>query len=232
MRHIAKSLIVAAAAVVASGVASAEIDMFPYLGVDYTQTYMRARNSWNLIYPRDYPGASFYVGTRFHENFGVELGYDWSARRTKNFALPSGTSFFGGVIGPNGLAGKTKVSRTGGYLDILGTVPVAECIELLGTVGFGWVQPKVETSFSSEVAGATTTSSAIASTSAKGRGVFRLGIGGIFMVTEMVGVRAKINWASTSTIRLKGNAAFNALGYDAKGFKGTTALLAGVFVRF
>jgi len=232
MRHIGKSLVIASA-LLAAGSANAEIDMFPFLGVDYTQTYMRARNNWNLIYPNQYPGASFYVGTRFHENFGVELGYDWSARRSRDFSLANGSKFFGGTItSPNGLVGKAKIRRTGGYLDVLGAIPVAECTELFGTVGFGWVQTQIFSSFSSEVAGATPTSSAITSVSGKGRGVFRVGVGGIFMVTDVVGVRAKINWASTSTLRLKGNTAFNNLGYDTKGFKGSTTLLAGLFVRF
>lgn len=232
MRYIGKRLVLASALLAAS-TANADMDMFPYLGVDYTQTYMRAKNSWNLIFPNAYPGASFYVGTRFHENFGLELGYEWSARRKNNFALPNGSGFFGGTItSPNGLSGTTKIRRTGGYLDVLGTLPVAECVELLGSVGYGWVQTKIETSFSSEVAGASAASSAIASVSGRGRGVFRIGIGGIFMVTEMVGVRAKINWASTSTLRVKGNALFNSLGYDTKAFRGSTALVVGAFVRF
>jgi hypothetical protein len=232
MRHVGRNLVIACA-FLSAGSAIADTDMFPYVGIDYTQTYMRAKNSWNLILPKDYPGASFYVGTRFHENFGLELGYDWSARKTKNFTLPNGSAFFGGrITSPGALSGNTKIRRTGGYVDVLGAFPVAECVELLGSVGFGWVQPKIVTSFTTEAAGATPASSAISSVSGKGRGVFRLGIGGIFMVTEMVGVRAKINWASTSTIRVKGNAVFNSLGYDSRAFKGSTALAVGAFVRF
>lgn len=230
MRHIGKSLVIATVLVAASGVSAEE--MFPYLGVDYTQTYMRARNAWNLVFPKDYPGASVYVGTRFHENWGLELGYDWSTRKTKNFNLPAGTPFFGGAISAAGLRGNTKIRRTGGYLDMLGTLPVAECVELLGSLGVGWVQAKIVTSFSSEPVGATPASSAIGTVSGKGRCVARLGFGAAFMVTELVGVRAKINWASTSTLRLKGNTAFTNLGYDTKGFKGSTTLLAGIFVRF
>lgn len=230
MRHIGKSLVIATALLAANAVSAEE--MFPYLGVDYTQTYMRARNAWNLIYPKDYPGASVYVGTRFHENWGLELGYDWSTRRTKNFNLPGGTPFFNGAISASGLKGNVKIRRTGGYLDLMGTLPVAECVELLGSAGFGWVQAKIVTSFSSEVLGATPASSAIGTVSGKGRGVARLGFGATFMVTELVGVRAKINWASTSTLRLKGNPTFTSLGCDTKGFKGSTTLLAGVFVRF
>lgn len=231
MRHIGKSLVIASTLLVASSVSAEE--MFPYVGADFTQTYMRAKNSWNLIFPNAYPGAAFYVGTRFHENFGLELGYEWSARKKSNFALPTGSTFFGGAItSPTALAGTTKIQRTGGYLDVIGTLPVAECIELLGSVGFGWVQARIETSFSSEVVGASAASSAISSVNGRGRGVFRVGIGGIFMVTEMVGVRAKINWAGTSTLRVKGNALFNTLGYDTKAFRGSTALVVGAFVKF
>lgn len=231
MKHIGKNLMVAGALLMA-GAANAE-EMFPYIGADISQTFMRARSQWNLIFPKSYPGASLYVGTRFHQNFGLELGYDWSGRVKKDYVLPTGTSFFGGTVtAVNGLRGNTKISRTGGYLDLLGTLPVAECFELLGSLGVGWVQTKITTSFSSETAGASSASSAIASTSGKGRCVPRLGIGGIFMVTESVGVRAKINWAGTSSLQLKGSPLFDSLGYEKKGFKGSTSLLAGIFVRF
>lgn len=231
MKHIGKSFVLATALFAATNAGAEEL--FPYIGADFSQTYMRARSQWNLIFPKSYPGASLYVGTRFHQNFGLELGYDWSGRRTKDYVLPNGTPFFGNTItSPNGLRGSTKIRRTGGYLDLLGSVPVAECVELFGSLGFGWVQTKIVTSFSSEAVGASPTSSAIASTSGKGRGALRLGIGGIFMVTETVGVRAKINWSGTSSLQLKGNATFDSLGYEKKGFKGSTSLLAGLFVRF
>ncbi len=230
MRNIVKSLVIAGT-LMATGSAVAELnDISPYIGVDYYQPWMRGKGDWNLVFPKTYPGATLYVGTKFHEFFGLELGYDWGSRKTKNWVLPAGSPFMGNTLTTT-LSGNTKIRRSGGHLDLVGFLPVAECLELTGSVGFGWVQPKITSSFS-VTPGTTSNSSALASVSGKGRGVFRVGVGASYMVTEMVGVRAKVGWEGTSTLRVNGNALFTSLGYDKKAFKGTTAMSVGAFVKF
>lgn len=235
MKHVVKALVLASVAIAAAvdNVMAEVNDMSPYLGADYYQVWMKGHGDWKKIFPQEYPGADVYVGTRFHENFGVELGYLWSARQSKNWALPVGTQFFDGTITDSpSLSGNTKIRRTGGYLDVVGFLPIAECLEFIGSVGFGWVQTKITTSFNNISPGHSQNSSALTSVSGKGRGTFRVGIGASYMLTDMVGVRAKVGWESTSNLRLKGNAFFTNLGYDTSGFKGTTALIVGTFVKF
>ncbi len=204
-------------------------DVTPFLGVDYYHAYMKGRNSWNSIFPNSYPGGTFYVGTKFHQYFGLELGYDWSLKQKKEWALPAGSNFFGTV--QQSISGTTKVQRSGGHLDVVGYLPVAESVELIGSLGFGWIQTKIQTTFD-VVPGATVEGSSLASVSGKGRGVFRVGVGANYMLTDIVGMRAKVGWESTSTLRIEGNQTFTAAQYDTKAFKGTTALAVGLFVKF
>jgi hypothetical protein len=234
MKHIAKSLVVVGAMAAASSVSADVIaDFNPYIGADYYQAWMKPKGDYNKILAKNFPGATLYVGTKFAEGFGLELGYDWSGNQKKSFDLPAGSTLFSGTT-PGGVSGWTKVRRTGGHLDLVGFLPVAECFELTGSVGFGWVQPKI-TSTATATGGAAATgnvASAISSLSGKGRGVLRVGVGASYMVTDMVGLRAKLSWESSSSLRANGNQQFVALAFGQKPFKSTTALAAGAFVKF
>ncbi len=230
MKQIAKSLVIAGAIVAASSVsADMMADFNPYIGADYYQAWMKPKGDYNQVLPKDFPGATLYVGTKFHENFGVELGYDWSAQKKKDFNLPANANFFGTV--QNAFSGTAKVRRTGGHLDLVGFLPVAECFDLIGSVGFGWVQTKIDTGTVTN-ANVSRRGSAVNSLSGKGRGVFRIGVGGSYMVTEMIGLRAKLGWESTSSLRVNGNQNFTTLGMPNNPYKGTTSLTLGAFVKF
>src|SRR5689334_1025401 len=74
------------------------VNVCPYLGLDYYHAYMKPKNSWAQIFPKSYPGLTFYVGTKFHENFGLELGYDWSIEQSKKWTLATGQRFFNSTV--------------------------------------------------------------------------------------------------------------------------------------
>lgn len=207
-------------------------DVTAYLGADYYYAMMKPKANWNQIFPRAYPGATLYVGTQFHENFGIELGYDWSIRQKKNWTLMNGQPFFSSTI--NGtFSGTARIQRSGGHVDIVGFLPVGDCTDLLGFAGVGWIQPKIEiVNLTVAPNGTMPNTSAIAAISGKGRGTFRMGAGIRYLITNIVGIRAKVGWESTSTLVVKGNAYFTQLGYTQKAFRGTTAFSAGAFVMF
>jgi len=234
MKQIAKSLVITGA-MIAAGCANADViaDLNPYIGADYYQAWMKPKGDYNTLLPKDFPGATLYIGTKFHESFGIELGYDWSARKKKDFSIGAGTTMFGSTIAANqAFSGTTKIRRSGGHLDLVGFLPVAECFDLIGSVGFGWVQTKFTTTINTALTAATTQASAVSSMSGKGRGVLRVGVGASYMVTDMVGLRAKVSWESTSSVRVNGNQNFTALNFGQKPYKSTTALSVGAFVKF
>jgi hypothetical protein len=61
----------------------------------------------------------------------------------------------------------------------------------------------------------------------KRKGVVRIGVGANYMVTEVIGIRAKLGWENTNSMRLKYND-----GTSMKAFKDSINLAFGAFVRF
>jgi len=118
---------------------------------------------------------------------------------------------------------------------LVGFLHITECLEFIGNVGYGWLKPRLHISTvmaTNRLPSNSTVALGLANISGKGRGVMRLGVGLSYMVTEMVGVRTKFSWENTKPLRLTGNEIFNNLGFDSRGFKSSTAVSLGAFLRF
>lgn len=214
-------MIVGALASVGSASAMlSEGDFNPYVGADYYQVWMKGNNvPGQSTFPKSYPGWTIYVGNKFTEYFGLELGYDDSVKAKKSWSTTSD------------LNGNTKIRRTGGHLDLVGFLPIDECANLIGSIGYGWVKPKVSTSINNPTKSATE-ADALQSISGKGESVFRIGVGADWMATDMFGLRAKLGWESTNSLRIKGDQNFTNLKYNTKAFKSSVTLAVGAFVKF
>jgi len=231
MKQIAKGLILLSALTVSSGaVAAVCADFNPYIGAYYLIDLMKGNMAWKNVFPRNYQGGGVYVGNRFLDYWGVEIGADSSTVRKREWSIPVGTAFFGGRD-PVALNGTTKLRRRSVYLDALGYLPVGGCFELIGSLGIGWVQPKVEFKSFSLPSGSTLNGTALASVTGKGAGVLRVGFGVSYMVTDIVGLKAKVNYETTSRLYTEGNAFFTGLGYNKKAFRNTMGLNLGIFAR-
>ncbi|MFM8454033.1 MAG: outer membrane beta-barrel protein [Gammaproteobacteria bacterium] len=222
MKNIAKSLVVAGALAL-TGVASAAMeDMGLYLGADYKHNWMTSKSfietngTW---FAKSYPGASLYVGSRFHENFGVELGYDFSKKKSK--AL----TFNPFAAGQNQI--KSTASFRGPRLDLNAYMPMDNCFDLIGSIGFGLVKPTI--SFSNVNMTAANFDRNYADVSGKQKMVLRLGFGAQYMATENIGVRGMIRLENTSSLRANGA---NLTDAGKKPFKDTTSLNLGAFYKF
>ncbi len=223
--------------VVSAGNVNAEImvDLTPYIGAEYSQIWMKGRGNWSDVFPRrGFSGGGVYVGSKFHRNFGVELGYDISTRKKRDWELFPGIPFFNGVTTEK-INARTTVRRHGGHIDLIGFLHITECLEFIGSAGVGWVKPKVFISTvlsSNGLASSSLVAKGLTNISSRGRGVFRLGFGLSYMVTEVAGVRTKFSWENTKTLRINGNQTFYNLAFDVSGFKSSTAVSLGGFLRF
>ena len=208
MKQVAKNLVVLGALALAGSAVAEFGDFAPYAGVDYHHAWMKEKldAGSTQAMPKSFPGASFYVGTKFHENFGAELGYTLTPTAKKNYKEAAA-----------GVDETYKFKRPSAHIDLLGFLPVADCFELMGSVGYGLVKPKI-----------TVVDNTAPSTSAKiptkKHGVFRFGFGGIYNITEMFGLRAKLGYETTSSMRYKNT--------SEKAFKNSLTASAGVFVKF
>lgn len=229
MKQVAKSLVVVGAMLAAgSAVADMDMDFKPFIGVDYMQAWMPGKNTSEVnakdVFRKSYPGATVYIGSKFTENFGIELGADWSTAKTK-------TSNY--VDEGFNVAFSNKARRKGYHADLVGFLPI-DCWELFGSLGYGSVKLDIKDQ-AFVVTGGTAAQNAAAQAfasselpiSVKRKGVFRAGVGASYMFTDMFGVRAKLGFEGTGSLRFKDNE-----GESVKAFKNSTTLAAGVFVRW
>ncbi len=222
MKQIAKSLLIVGATVCAGSAFAVNVldDVSPFVGIDYQQRWMNGNADWRKVFPGSFSGGSIYVGGRW-DCFGVELGYDFSGSRNRVRTFGPGETFFNNNIGGN--TARTSMQLNGGHIDLIGFLPVTNCIEMMGVIGIGYIFPRINTTFDN-INGVTI--------SGRGTTVARLRFGGNYMVTQCVGIRALVGWESTEYLRVKTGPILSAFGATNKGWKSSVTGSLGVFVKF
>lgn len=93
----------------------------------------------NPISKKSVPGFGFFLGSRFNENFGLEGGVSssgsvkgsWNENRTIN-----------GVVRRN--AGNIKMTTSNLYADLMGYLPLGCDVDLIGSMGIGFLTSKID----------------------------------------------------------------------------------------
>ena len=228
-----KRLIVAGAILAAAGSASAEAwfeDCRPVVGIDFKWAQIKNSGSWQGLFPESFPGASVYVGTKFMENFGAELGYDVTAKRGKDLSLVAGDTIGGATATvPTGLRGNVRFA--GPHLDLVGFWPLENCFEAFVSLGLGWVKPTVDVDW---VGGATSAfKNNVTSVTGSGKTIARIGIGANWMATDTVGLRVKALYENTSKLSVVNNMPSGSqLLTNLKPWKNAYSLAIGAFLKF
>ena len=191
-----KSLVVASA-LVFSGVSVAEMcDVTPFVGLGYQYGSMKAKNDWAKVANKKQDGALAFVGAKFHENFGAELGWEQSSSKNRQ---TTAVGTFDGVATNNGTQ-KVKTKVSGGYVDLQGYLPVVDNFEVLGSLGMGSVVAKINSTV--DVLSSVAHKNKLNQKSKRSL-VGRVGVGAKYMFTDMFGVRVMAKWENTSRIKLK-----------------------------
>lgn len=237
MKQVAKSLVIVGAMLAAgSAAADMDIDFHPFIGVDFLQAWTPAKGTFNPV-PADrlsaksafrssFPGATVYLGSKFTDCFGIELGWDSSlSSKKKTVVSPSNTGIAGGY---NYTA---KVRREGYHADLVGFLPM-DCWELFGSLGIGSVKMKISNQTITPANALTTQAQLNADAtqfplSSKRKSVFRAGVGASYMFTDMFGARLKLGYETTSSLRVK-----YANGTTFKPFKDSATVALGLFARW
>ena len=126
-----KMLLLAGVAALFSANANA-YEMKPYVGLDYVYSMLDIdKIDGEKVFEEDLNAFAVSVGTKFHENFGVGAFYQHSDEETKTVKT---------IIGD--VKGKDKYNAYG--LDVVGYMPVAEKVDLLGSLGIGYYDVKAK----------------------------------------------------------------------------------------
>lgn len=188
----------------------------PYTGFDYYHAWMKGRatdgQSFDRVYPSSYPGLTFYVANKFTENFGLELGLDTSIRAKRDWETPINNTI---------VKAKTNIRRRSFHMDLIGFLPANEQINVIGTIGYGWMRPQIELTDDNN--------NEIATFKTKERSILRAGIGADCMLNDIAGFRGKVGWESTAMLRIK---EANGDEHTFKAFKNSMTLALGVFFKF
>lgn len=221
-------------ALVAVGSASASMfgDVCPVIGADFKWTKMKNSSDWDNEFAESFPGGTIYLGAKFSENFGAELGYSTTSKKSKDITLATGQNI-GGISTPaanNGQTLTTKVRTNGAHLDLVGYLPIDNGFELFGALGLGFMNASIDIATNSAITGNFLT--ALTSMTGSHKVIPRIGIGANWMATEMVGLRAKLGWEGTNRLRIKDNKNYAGQTFSDKPFKSSYSLALGAFVKF
>lgn len=235
MKQLIKTLVlVCTLMVVGSATASIVDDICPYVGVDYRQIWVKGRGIWSDRVHKSFPGGTLYLGAKFTENFGFEVGYNWTVNKHKSALISFNNP---GVVLPSGFVAansgliSTKVRFNSFYVDLNGYVPLQNCWELIGTIGAGSMKPKIGVTVINNGTLTPLQIVALQSANGKARAVWRVGVGAQYLFSENVGVRGLIRYEGTDGLRINTNNG-QAFFIGDKAFKDAVTAQLGVFVRF
>lgn len=206
-----KKFLLISAVALAPVAAQAESVVFkPYVGVDLQRTNVEYNNNYDIgggfaldgeaLLEDSLNGFNVHVGSRFHENFGLELGYYRTQDEDKSVAS-------GSTVGPGTVATAdftTSVQIQGITLDALGYLPVADMLDLIGTAGIGWNKAEVSLTVPGVGTGSVDESEF----------GFRAGAGAQVNVTENFGVRGLARYQSADFDDVADNAWTYSLGVN------------------
>ncbi len=180
-----------------------EFDPKFYVGAEAQYNKLKAsnnaaflQNGKNMITKDKLPGGSLQLGARLTENFGAEVGYAIFKNGVSNLATANSSI-------------KTKLNNP--YVDALGYLPVANNVNLIGSLGLGRLSTKMEI----KTNGVATALTQAQKDAAKAKIGARLGLGAEYLFDANFGARTMVRYQ-------KGN----------KAVKNVQSISAGLFYQF
>lgn len=209
-----------------------------YMGVNFKQNWIKPRGDWNKLFVKEEPGFNVYAGWRFHPNFGVEFGYEWTDNKPKAFIVQPGNTLLGvsnNTASPVTLTGKVRFKA--GALDLNAFIPLCSTPlweEMIpeGIISLGVAGTKASMKISSDAATANTAfSNQFTQIQGRSRAVYRAGLGIQALVIENFGIRALWRYENTSVLRGR-NSAITSNANTRTIFKNGNSLAVGLFFKF
>jgi hypothetical protein len=173
----------------------------PFIGLDYKWTRAKLKTDWNNLFAESFPGISLYGYMKFTDYVGFEIGYDMTARKSKNRGVQAG-EMVGGLTVPANVSGYDSSLRFAGpYADLVAFLPMDANLELFFSIGLGRVKPTINVK--SLTSSTTPFDAAMTSLRGQHQKISRVGIGGNWAITESVGMRVKILYEQFTRILVK-----------------------------
>lgn len=135
----------------------------------------------SMLHKKNVAGGSLLLGSRFNEYVGAEMGYSMLGKSNSSF-----TDTVAGV--------QTKyqynVKMKNAHIDVLGYVPVANDINLIGSLGLGRLSTKVKLAANNVDQKLT----AVQNDAAKTKIGMRVGVGAEYKIDSNISARAMVRY--------------------------------------
>lgn len=198
----------------------------PLYGVDLQWRQMKPSGYWDGMFVQNMWGIDAFIGAKFFENFGINIGWEETGKSPKGVLIPPGSVMAGGAINNTGgsVTVKSRARLSGFYLDLIGYFPTENGFEIFATIGTMWARTTIDFEPLQPINAPYI--AALSSITGHHNMITRLGIGGLWMATDNVGLRAKIGWEGTSRLKLSDNKQY---GFNAKIFRSSISFSLGIF---
>jgi len=229
------ALITTSAALIASSAVHAENQwgLTPYVGADIQSRHMNwGKNLGDNLFAHHAMQGNIYFGVKFSEYFGVEGGYESSAKKTRTVTASPGDVLTGTPLPGASLNQFSMTSRISGpHISAVGSVSLSDLhrLKLSGLVGIA----SLKSSLSRQKIGSTTFGvfAPFPGTPVpfvKRKNVLRLGAALEHMLTDTWGVRGSVIWENTNKLKSYAQNGFSGVAQAKNSF----ACGLGAFISF
>jgi len=217
-------------ALLASPSRAAVFDEFaPLYGLDLHWWRVKNSGHWDGMFVTNLVGTDVFIGAKFLENLGFNFGYQQTDKRVRSVFIPNNDPKAGDAINntSGGVTVKTRVRVSGFFWDLIGYLPTANGFEVFASIGSMWARSTVDIEPLQPINAPYL--AGISSITGHHNQILRLNLGGIWMATDVVGLRAKIGWEGTSRLKITDNKGY---GFKQKPFKDALMFGFGIFTYF
>jgi opacity protein-like surface antigen len=170
-----------------------DLQFTPYLGVDAQQAKWGFKDGFgNNHVPNSAKQGHVYFGAQLHEYVAIELGYEASQKREKQFTPAAGTTLGGAALTADQQAGINhfRVRQSAMTLDLVPQmkIPGHEEISVYGVLGVSRENMNIEYFLSGAAV------SPPAKLAQKNKNILRLGAGVKYQFSDNAGVRLNAVW--------------------------------------
>jgi len=222
-----------------SSLSSGSFTLFPYVGVDVGVRYLDFQR-WvgRGLFIKTVPQTNLYVGLRFHDNFGIEVGWEATPLKSKTMTFKRGDQNLGfeipGLMDPEVHTFKWKLE--GWHVNLIGYTPNFSDryhFSFFGSIGLAHKKVIIQ-HLPISAAGIFLSDALLKKcrgTFAKYRSLFRTTVGLQYMLPHHFRIRAYFGWENTNQFgRLKTKERLS--GVTTVGLDNSVSLNLGVLYQF
>jgi opacity protein-like surface antigen len=203
------ALITASVALAASGNlhAANQWGLTPYVGADVQSRHMNwDTGSGGNLFTHDAVQGNVYFGVKFSENFGIEGGYESTAKKVRSVFANPGELVTGTALGSaNPIQFTTTTRLRGHHINLVSSASLSEThrLKLLGLIGIVSLKASLTRQPTASITGGVFTSRNGPTTPLiQRKNLLRLGTTLEHLLTDAWGIRGSITWENTKRLKI------------------------------